>query len=108
LGVGDGVRTQFQLQRFYGEGEDAQARVITRPVAGTIRVAVDGIEVADGWSHEGLGVIAFDEAPADGALLTAGFRFDVPVRFAEDRLDINRATFAAGDAPSVPLLEIRE
>lgn len=108
LGMGDGVRTQFQLSRHYGEGEEAQIRSITRPVAGTIRVAVDGVERLDGWRHAGLGVIAFDVPPADGALLTAGFRFDVPVRFAEDRLDINRATWAAGEAPSVPLVEIRE
>lgn len=108
LGTGDGVRASFQLMRYYGAGEDAQARIITRPVAGTIRVAADGIELTDGWSHDGLGMIAFDEAPADGVLLTAGYRFDVPVRFAEDRLDISRATFAAGEAPSVPLVEIRE
>ncbi|ANI78688.1 MULTISPECIES: DUF2460 domain-containing protein [Sphingobium] len=108
LGIGDGVRTEFPLQRYYGEGEEAQVRRITRPVAGSIRVAVDGVELTDGWSHAGLGVIAFDAAPEEGAVLTAGFRFDVPVRFAEDRLDINRATFAAGEAPSVPLVEIRE
>ncbi|WP_062792008.1 DUF2460 domain-containing protein [Sphingobium chlorophenolicum] len=108
LGLGDGVRAEFPLQRFYGLGEEAQARRITRPVAGTIRVAVDGVEMVGGWSHVGLGVIAFDVAPVEGAVLTAGFRFDVPVRFAEDRLDINRATFAAGEAPSVPLVEIRE
>src|SRR3546814_15299041 len=82
LGLGDGVRAEFPLQRFYGAGEEAQARRITRPVAGTIRVAVDGVEMAGGWSHAGLGVIAFDVAPAEGAVLTAGFRFDVPVRFA--------------------------
>lgn len=108
LGTGDGVRTEFPLQRYYGDGEEAQVRRITRPVAGSIRVAMDGVELSSGWSHAGLGVIAFDEAPAVGALLTAGFRFDVPVRFAEDRLDVNRATFAAGEAPSVPLVEIRE
>ncbi|WP_323810048.1 DUF2460 domain-containing protein [Sphingobium baderi] len=108
LGVGDGIRAEFQLMRFYGEGEEAQARTITRPVAGSVRVAVDGVEQLSGWSHAGLGVIAFDAAPQEGAVLTAGFRFDVPVRFAEDRLDINRATFAAGKAPSVPLVEIRE
>ena len=108
LGVGDGVQAAFQLMRYYGAGEDAQGRVITRPVAGTIRVAANGVEMVGGWSHEGMGIIAFDDAPADGVLLTAGFRFDVPVRFAEDRLDINRATFAAGEAPSVPLVEIRE
>ncbi|MET0360726.1 MAG: DUF2460 domain-containing protein [Sphingobium sp.] len=107
LGIGDGVTTAFQLRRFYGEGEDAQERAVTRPKPGTIRVAINGEEQGDGWSHDGLGVIAFDAAPADGAILTAGFRFDVPVRFAEDRLEINRATFAAGAAPSVPLVEIR-
>ena len=108
LGTGDGVRTEFPLQRYYGEGEEAQVRRITRPVTGSIRVAVNGVDLSSGWSHAGLGVIAFDEAPAPGTLLTAGFRFDVPVRFAEDRLDVNRATFAAGEAPSVPLVEIRE
>ena len=108
LGSGDGVTTDFVLMRHYGGGADAQARRITRPVAGTIRVAIDGAEQADGWQHVGLGVIAFDAAPGDGALITAGYRFDVPVRFAEDRLEINRATFAAGEAVSVPLVEIRE
>ncbi|MBA4089525.1 MAG: TIGR02217 family protein [Sphingobium sp.] len=108
LGIGDGVRATFQLMRFYGVGEEAQARTITRPVTGSIRVAADGVELIEGWSHAGLGVIAFDDAPDAGVVLSAGYRFDVPVRFAEDRLDINRATFAAGEAPSVPLVEIRE
>ncbi len=108
LGVGDGVKAEFPLLRHYGPGGEAQVRRITRPVAGSIRVAMDGIEMTSGWSHAGLGVIAFDVAPAAGVMLTAGYRFDVPVRFAEDRLDIHRATFAAGEAPSVPLVEIRE
>ena len=108
LGVGDGVISQFRLARYYGGGAEAQQRLITRPVAGTIRIASNGIELMTGWQHLGGGVIAFDSAPVAGAILTAGFRFDVPVRFAEDRLEINRETFAAGDAPSVPLVEIRE
>lgn len=110
LGLGDGATSLFALTKYYGDeaGEDAQARRITRPVAGTIRVAVNGVEAASGWHHVGLGMISFDVAPAAGAVLTAGFRFDVPVRFSEDRLDINRATFAAGEIPSVPLVEIRE
>lgn len=108
LGTGDGAASQFRLAKYYGQGPDAQQRLITRPVAGSIRVAIDGVEQASGWTHAGLGVIAFDAAPAAGAVLTAGFRFDVPVRFAEDRLEVSRATFAAGEAPSVPLVEIRE
>lgn len=108
LGVGDGVTTAFQLCKYYGGGGDAQQRIITRPVAGTIRVAIDGVEQAAGWTHAGKGRIAFADPPAAGAVLTAGFRFDVPVRFAEDALEVSRATFAAGEAPSVPLVEIRE
>lgn len=107
LGTGDGATSQFRLAKAYGTGGEAQRRIITRPVAGSIRVAVNGVEQMSGWVHAGLGVIAFDEAPAEGAVLTCGYRFDVPVRFAEDRLEINRATFAAGEAPSVPLVELR-
>ena len=105
LGEGDGLSTRFPLAKDYGGGEQ---RRVTRPVTGSVRVAVAGIERSTGWSLEPLGVVRFDTAPPDGAEVTAGFLFDVSVRFDDDRLEINRATFAAGDAPSVPLIEIRE
>jgi uncharacterized protein (TIGR02217 family) len=104
LGIGDGARTDFALVKHYG----GQLRRITRPVAETVRVSVDGVEQVDGWALVEKGTILFDEAPADDAEIAAGFRFDVPVRFAEDRLAVSRATFAAGDIPTVPLIEIRE
>jgi uncharacterized protein (TIGR02217 family) len=104
LGVGDGVRTMFPLIKTYGE----QVRRITRPVAGTLRGSVDGLEYGDGWTLGAKGVVVFEEAPEEGAAVKAGFRFDVPVRFAEDRLELNRATFLAGDVPSVPMIELRE
>ncbi len=108
VGVGDGARTSFALVKRYGVGGEAQARFITRPVAGTIRVALDGVEQASGWSHEEHGAIVFETPPGAGVVVSAGFAFDVPVRFAEDRLEIDRETFAAGVVPSVPLVEIRE
>jgi uncharacterized protein (TIGR02217 family) len=108
LGTGDGATSQFALAKYYGSGAEAQQRRITRPVAGTIRIAANGVELTTGWQHLGGGIISFNVAPASGVILTAGFRFDVPVRFAEDALEVNRATFAAGEAPSVPLVEIRE
>jgi uncharacterized protein (TIGR02217 family) len=61
-----------------------------------------------GWTLGDKGVVQFDDPPAEGAAVSAGFLFDVPVRFAEDRIEINRATFLAGEAPSVPLIEVRE
>jgi uncharacterized protein (TIGR02217 family) len=104
LGTGDGVRTQFALIKLYG----GQERRITRPVAGTVRVSVGGVERVGGWTLAPLGLVRFDEAPATGAAVEAGFRFDVPVRFAEDRLTVGRATFEAGEIASVPLIEVRE
>ncbi|MDQ3247069.1 MAG: DUF2460 domain-containing protein [Pseudomonadota bacterium] len=105
IGTGDGSRTQFQLCKRYGDGE---VRQITRPIAGTVRVAVDGLEQVGGWSLVARGAVDFADAPAAGASVTAGFLFDVPVRFADDRLEVNRATFLAGETPSVGLIEIRE
>jgi uncharacterized protein (TIGR02217 family) len=89
----------------YSGGEE---RRITRPVIGSVRIAVDGSEQASGWALEAMGEVLFDLPPPAGSAVTAGFEFDVPVRFAEDRLEVNRATFQAGEAPSVPLIEIRE
>ena len=103
IGIADGITADFQLCRNYGD----QRRAITRPEPGSILVSVDR-EAASGWTHLGRGVIRFVAPPAEGAEVRAGFLFDVPVRFAEDRLDISGATFAAGEAPSVPLIEIRE
>jgi uncharacterized protein (TIGR02217 family) len=105
IGTGDGSKTQFELVKAYGTGE---TRRITRPVAGSLRVAVDGAELVTGWTLEPPGSVQFAVAPAASAAVTAGFLFDVPVRFAEDRIEVNRATFLAGEAPSVPLIEIRE
>ena len=107
LGVGDGVRTRFELVKSYGVGDEAERRVISRPVAVSVRVGVDGVEVADGWVLEG-GTVVFAEAPEEGAAVTAGFLFDVPVRFASDRLEISAGLWRAGEAVSVPMVEVRE
>ncbi len=101
LGTGDGTRMRFALVKRYG----AVARRITRPVAGSVTVKVGGTATA-GFTLEAGGWIALDTAPAAGAAVTASFDFDVPVRFAEDRLEVSRTTFLAGAAASVPLVEI--
>lgn len=110
LGTGDGVRRQFQLVKRYGASFDPYLRPITRPVAGTVRMAVAGVErAASAFEVDALtGRVTLDAAPASGAAVTAGFVFDVPVRFDIDRLDIELTGFDAADAPSIPLIEVRE
>ena len=107
LGLGDGLTASFQLLKTYGGGDEPQIRKVTRPRAETIVVSVDGTATTD-WTLSSRGKIIFTHAPAQDAEVRAGFLFDVPVRFAQDRLDISGATFAADEAPSVPLIEIRE
>ncbi|MDP3676244.1 MAG: DUF2460 domain-containing protein [Novosphingobium sp.] len=108
LGIGDGLAATFALAKRYGAGAEAQVRPITRPAAASVRIALGASEITTGWTLEPGGTIRFAIAPAAGVEVRAGFLFDVPVRFAEDRLDISGAGIAAGEAPSVPLLEIRE
>lgn len=103
LGAGDGVAVGFALVKHYGDA----VRRITRPVAGSVRVAVGGVETS-GFTLGAGGLVVLDVAPGAGVAVSAGFLFDVPVRFAEDALSVTRATFLAGATTSVPLIEVRE
>lgn len=101
IGVGDGARTEFALVKHYG----GWARRIWKPVSGSVRVAVGGVEAA--FSVDvATGMVTLAAAPAAGAAVTAGFRFDCPVRFDADRLDVTLEGFGAGRAIRVPLVEI--
>lgn len=109
LGVGDGERVSFGLRKFYGDGEDAAERRIAKPVAGTARIAV-GSEELSGDAFEvdpTTGVVLLQAPPAAGVPVTAGFEFDVPVRFDADRIDVTLESFAAGRMAAVPLIEVR-
>jgi uncharacterized protein (TIGR02217 family) len=103
LGIGDGTEARFALVKRYGE----VVRRITRPVSGSVQVAVDGVATSAFTLGPG-GWVTLDAPPAADAVVTASFTFDVPVRFAEDRLSVSRATHLAGAAASVPLIEVRE
>jgi uncharacterized protein (TIGR02217 family) len=110
LGAGDGASTGFQLVKHYGAGLDPYRRVITKPVAGSVRVAVDGVELPEAaFEVDALtGMVTLDAAPDPAQQVTAGFLFDVPVRFDTDRLDIELTSFDAAEAPQIPLIEVRE
>ena len=108
IGEGSGQQTVFSLSKLYGGQFGGYSRPIRKPVPESVRIAVDGVEVQDGWSVDGVtGEVAFVNAPVAGSQITAGYRFDVPVRFDSDQLTIDLAAFEAGQIPSIPLVEVR-
>ena len=109
IGAGDGETTSFQLVKRYGEGAEAVVRRIAKPVEGSVRVAVDGVELAteDFAVDPASGMVVLAAAPGTGAAVTAGFAFDTPVRFDADRIEATLESFDAGRMAAVPLIEIR-
>ncbi|RXF75449.1 DUF2460 domain-containing protein [Hansschlegelia zhihuaiae] len=107
LGAGDGETRRFALRKTYGGAFDPYRRPVRKPVAGTVRVAVGGVETAAFALDLADGSVVLDAAPDAGVAVAAGFEFDVPVRFDTDRLEIDHSAFEAGSAPAVPLVEIR-
>jgi uncharacterized protein (TIGR02217 family) len=108
LGTGDGDTETFQLVKRYESGAQSWVRRIVKPVAGSLRVALGGVEASSGWSvNTTTGIVTFNTAPASGVLITAGFEFDVPVRFDTDRLDVTWDLDRLGSIASIPLLEVR-
>jgi uncharacterized protein (TIGR02217 family) len=111
LGTGDGERRAFALRKRYGGSHAPYWRPIEKPLEGSVRVSVDGEEIGAGHldidATTGVVTMSAAKTPAEGAVVTAGFRFDCPVRFDTDRLEIDLAAFEAGAVPVVPIVEIR-
>jgi uncharacterized protein (TIGR02217 family) len=108
IGAGDGTTKTFQLQKTYGDAAATWVRTIKKPVAGSVLVGKGGVAQSSGWTVDTTtGIVTFTTAPALGAAITAGFVFDVPVRFDTDQITVNLDNFRAGDIPTIPLVEIR-
>ncbi len=112
IGTGDGTTIVFQLVKTYGIGTTSWTRDIVKPVEGSVKIAVAGVPLAAGSAFTvdaATGLVTFvpGHVPATGQQITAGYEFDVPVRFDTDRLEINLTGFQSGAIPSIPLVEIR-
>lgn len=108
IGTGDGASTVFALSKLYASGGHEYLRPIRRPVEGSVLLAVGGAAVA-GLDHvidHDTGLITMAYPPAPGVPVTAGYEFDVPVRFDLDQLSVSLADFRAGQVPSIPLIEV--
>lgn len=110
IGTGDGATAGFQLMKTYADAGGSFSRRIDKPVEGSVIVSVEGVKAtpSDLSVDHMTGMVAFRTGwvPPAGAIVRAGFEFDVPVRFAIDRIDINVTAFEAGRIPSIPLMEI--
>ena len=110
IGTGDGMTTVFRLQKTYRSGEQVYVRPVGKPVLGSVLVAVaqdPRVEGLEFGVDPAAGLITFETAPALGTEISAGFEFDVPVRFDTDQIQTSVASFQAGDVPTVPILEVR-
>lgn len=111
IATGDGATASFQLTKTYGGATTPYVRPIRKPVAGSVAVAVGGVvRTATQVSVDattGLVTFAAGFVPGAGARITAGFDFDVPVRFDTDYLEVDLAYFEAGQIPNIPIVEIR-
>jgi uncharacterized protein (TIGR02217 family) len=113
IGTGNGAVTRFQLAKNLTGGPAGSQRVITKPVPGSVRVAVGGTERVAGthFSVEHLtGMVTFlpGSVPVQGARITAGFAFDIPARFDTDEIRVSLMAFEAGEVPSIPIVEVLE
>lgn len=110
IGTGDGANAVFQLCKAYGTGPTTYSRLIAKPCEGSVRVAIGGIEQAEeAFSCDlanGLVSFAPGSIPLSGAIVTAGFAFDVPVRFDIDAIEADLSAFEAGEIPRIPVVEI--
>ena len=104
LGEGDGETVSFALRKAYGD----QWRAIKKPVAGSVVLAVNGerLSEADFAVDATTGEVTLVAAPAEGAVVTAGFLFDTPVRFDTDRIEVTLESFEAGRIAAAPLIEV--
>lgn len=110
IGRGDGVTTVFQLIKTYVSGDQSYSRPIRKPVRGSVQVALAGdpkIETVEYSVNVATGQVIFTAPPDIDVRITAGFEFDVPVRFDTDRISTALATFNAGEVPDVPVIEVR-
>jgi len=110
LGRGDGNARSFKLQKRYQSGDEIYLRPIKKPVMGSVKVAISGDPVVASVDFDvdhASGTVTFVNAPDIGARITAGFEFDVPVRFDSDHIFASVANFEAGEVPSIPVIEVR-
>jgi uncharacterized protein (TIGR02217 family) len=88
IGVGDGVKTKFQLKKIYSVGTNTKERPISKIEVGSVNIYLDNIlQNPSQYTLNYLsGEITFNTAPAINKVIKADFNFDVQARFNNDNL----------------------
>ena len=110
IGTGDEVTAAWPMLKSNRSGAQSYDRPVTKPVDGSVRISVGEDPQQEGVDFEvsyQTGVVTFAHPPDLGAAIRAGFEFDVPVRFDTDAIMTSISSFEAGDAPNIPIVEIR-
>ncbi len=113
IGDGDGATANFQLIKTYGQNENKYVRAITKPVENSVLIGVDGVVQTQGPDFTvdyttGLITFAQNAIPQAGSQVTAGFEFDVPVRFDVDQIEISLDAFKAGQITDISIIEVKQ
>ncbi len=113
LNVQDGGNTTFFLTKWYPstviDPDPASIRFvrrITRPIAGTISIWLDGSPL--GFTLGLLGQVNLSAAPGPSQVLSWDGEFDLPVRFGTDQMMMTRDSYGYHTWGEIPVDEILE
>lgn len=101
----------YQLRKEYGSGATPlgigrPARIIYKPVAGSLVVAKNGVAVVSGVTlNTTNGQVTISPAPLVGDTITAGFEFDIPARF-NSPIEVTALAKDARDCGAIELIEL--
>ena len=108
IATADGVAQEFAIIKGYSDGIATEQRRITKPVANTFSLALDGVAQSNGWSvNSASGTVVFDAPPPSGVVVSVSGEFDVPVRFDTDRLSATLDDYGVHSWLDIPLIEVR-
>jgi len=98
--------TVWQLVKRYTIAGFEHVRIITKPVAGTVAIKVNGVPTTPDSIDHLTGRVIFASEPS--AAPTASFEFDVPVRFDTDHLPVQSNAWDQQVVSQIELVEVRE
>lgn len=116
IGTTDGSDATWQIVKAYASGPTTVYRNITRPVSGTVRCWVDGVERTIGAGatqfqvdlSTGIITLGATLAALLSKLIEASCEFDVPARFDSDEIALTQRSHEIGSYADIPVVEIRE